>query len=95
MIPLISDFHLVIDMAVHNLSMFFGPTTSTCPPPDVTFLVKSKECIVTEVKAHKQILAFASDVFNSEFYGSMTSEDVIEVTDSHRSIKRSVLVFKH
>ena len=78
-------------MAVHNL--FFGPTTSACPPPDVTFLVRTLEGIVVEVKAHKQILAFASEVFNKEFYGSMMSEDVIAIKDSTQEVFQLFMEF--
>jgi len=80
-------------MSVHNLSIFFDATSTTCPPPDVTFIVKTKEGIIAEVKAHKLILAFASDVFNREFYGSMTSEDVIEIKDSTQEVFQLFMEF--
>jgi hypothetical protein len=61
-----------------NLSKFLDVDES--PPTDVNFVFKQEMGGgVKEVKAHKMILAFSSDVFKREFYGSMKSEDVIEI----------------
>ena len=65
-------------MAARHLFKCLEPTSLITP--DVTFVFKEEDDKVNkEVKAHKVILATASDVFEREFYGAMkeTSEVII------------------
>ena len=80
-------------MASFNLPMFLDPKSNACPPPDVTFVLTTKDDEVVEVKAHKLILAFASDVFNREFYGSLSSEDIIHIKDSSHEVFELFIAF--
>ena len=80
-------------MALSNLSIFLDPASNASPPSDVTFLLNTKDDAVVEVKAHKVILAFASDVFNREFYGSLTSEDIIDIKDSSYEVFKLFIAF--
>ena len=52
-------------MAAYNLPKFVDPNiNSELPPGDMTFLFKNEQQkVVGDIKAHKLILAFASDVF--------------------------------
>lgn len=74
-------------MAFTNISNFLGPSNSMveCPPPDVKFLFQ-EETGVKEIEAHKQILAFSSNVFNREFFGSMKSENEIMIKDASHEV---------
>ena len=64
-----------------------------CPPTDVKFVFRNNEDSTKEMKAHKLILAFASEVFNREFYGSMGSDDVIEITDSTQEVFQAMVEY--
>jgi len=79
-------------MAFRNISKFFDQNCSSNPPTDVIFLFK-EECsdATKEVKAHKAILAFASDVFNREFYGSLKSEELIEIQDASHDVFQALI----
>ena len=68
-------------MAESNLMKFLNPNFPASPPTDVKFWFKDEKGGVKEVKAHSQILAAASHVFNREFYGSLKAEDNIEIKD--------------
>jgi len=57
-----------------------------CPPTDVRFWFKEQDGVIKEVKAHKMILASASDVFNRQFFGSMEAEDNIEICDASQVV---------
>jgi len=63
----------------HSLSAKFGI------PTDIKFLFTRKEVdgstITEEIRAHKHILALASDVFKKGFYGGMKDNGSIEITD--------------
>ena len=75
-------------MAFTNISNFLGPSSNSmveCPPPDVKFLFQ-EETGVKEIEAHKQILAFSSNVFNREFFGSMKSENEIMIKDASHEV---------
>jgi len=79
-----------------NLSMFLDPSGSstTVPPSDVTFVFKNELQEVTdEIKAHKVILGFASDVFNAEFFGNFKSEDIVTVKDCSREVFELFIAF--
>eukprot|EP00092_Neocalanus_flemingeri_P085207 GFUD01107191.1.p1 GENE.GFUD01107191.1~~GFUD01107191.1.p1 ORF type:complete len:284 (-),score=76.20 GFUD01107191.1:86-898(-) len=80
-------------MAMRNLSKYMDPSYPS-PPTDVKFLFKEEGVSATkEVKAHKMILAFASDVFNREFYGSMESEDEIPIKDASQEAFQAMIDF--
>jgi len=57
-----------------------------CPPTDVRFWFKEQDGEIKEVKAHKMILASASEVFNRQFFGSMEAEDNIEISDVSQAV---------
>jgi hypothetical protein len=82
-----------LEMALRNLSKFLDPNFDMCPPTDVKFVFTNNEDSTKEVKAHKLILAFASEVFNREFYGSMESENVIEIRDSTPEVFKAMVEF--
>jgi len=53
-------------------------------PTDVEFTFKEDGAgspILGEIRAHKFILALASDVFKNGFYGGLADESIIEVKD--------------
>eukprot|EP00092_Neocalanus_flemingeri_P027025 GFUD01029306.1.p1 GENE.GFUD01029306.1~~GFUD01029306.1.p1 ORF type:complete len:273 (-),score=65.78 GFUD01029306.1:19-837(-) len=81
-------------MAMRNISKYMDPNYSG-PPTDVTFLFKEAGVSTKEVKAHKKILAFASDVFNREFYGGMESEDEITIKDASQEVFQVMVDFIH
>ena len=59
---------------------------------DVRFWFKEEESgLVKEVRAHKQILSFASDVFNREFFGTIKTEDEIEVKDVTQEVFQAMM----
>jgi len=71
--------------------MFVDPNVNSddteFPPSDVTFLFKNEQQeIVGEIKAHKVILAFASDVFRLAFFGNFESENAVEIKDSSKEV---------
>jgi len=79
-------------MALRNISKFFDQNCSSNPPTDVSFLFKEEGSDATkEVKAHKAILAFASDVFNREFYGSLKSEEMIDIQDASHDVFQALV----
>jgi len=81
-------------MALENISKYryLDPDWSSYPPPDVRFWFKEEESgLVKEVRAHKQILSFASDVFNREFFGSIKSEDDIEIKDVTQEVFQAMM----
>jgi len=82
-------------MAVYKLSKFLDPSsTATLPPGDVTFVFKNdQQIVVGEVKAHKNILGFASDVFFKEFFGNFKSEDIVEIKDSTKEVFELFIAF--
>ena len=81
-------------MALENISKYryLDPDWTSYPPPDVRFWFKEEESgLVKEVRAHKQILSFASDVFNREFFGSIKTEDEIEVKDVTQEVFQAMM----
>eukprot|EP00092_Neocalanus_flemingeri_P092961 GFUD01118090.1.p1 GENE.GFUD01118090.1~~GFUD01118090.1.p1 ORF type:complete len:263 (+),score=56.90 GFUD01118090.1:51-839(+) len=78
-------------MAARKLSRCLDPNSQP-PPTDVSFLFKDDGILVKEIKAHKMILAIASDVFNREFYGSM-AEDEIEIKDASQEVFQKFIEF--
>ena len=75
-------------MAAYNLPKFVDPNiNSELPPGDMTFLFKNEQQkVVGDIKAHKLILAFASDVFKQMFFGNFNSEDIVYIEDSSRAV---------
>jgi len=69
-------------MADSVLINSLNPIFHVCPPTDVRFWFKEQDGEIKEVKAHKMILASASEVFNRQFFGSMEAEDNIEISDA-------------
>jgi len=61
------------------------------PPADVTFKFTDESGVVRKVKAHKLILAIASDVFNREFFGSMKAEDEIDIVDASQEVFQALV----
>jgi len=60
-------------------------------PTDVTFLFKDEGGDVAEVKAHKLILAIASDVFKRSFFGSLKSESKINIEDVSEDVFKAMV----
>ena len=75
-------------MADANLMKCLNPSFRSFPPTDVRFWFKEQDGSIKEVKAHTQILASASEVFNREFYGSLKSEGDIEIKDARQDYGR-------
>ena len=78
-------------MAFHNMPMFVDPNVNSddtdLPPSDVIFLFKNEQQeVIGEIKAHKVILAFASDVFKRAFFGNFESENAVEIEDSSKEV---------
>ena len=73
-------------MADSVLINSLNPVFHVCPPTDVRFWFKEQDGDIKEVKAHKMILASASDVFNRQFFGSMETEDNIEISDASQAV---------
>jgi len=78
-------------MTAKKLAKCLDPNSSL--PTDVKFLFKSsrQDGIVTEVRAHKLILAIASDVFEREFFGSLKSEDDIPISDASKEVFQAMI----
>ena len=64
-----------------DLIRFLNPNFNSSPPTDLRFWFKDHNGVIEEVKAHRVILAAASDVFNREFFGSLKAEENIEIKD--------------
>jgi len=85
-------------MAAMYLSKCFE-ASSTSPPADVRFVFHASEAQgegqggSRQVRAHKLILAITSDVFSREFYGSMKSEDEIEIKDASCDVFQAMIDF--
>jgi len=63
-------------------------------PTDVRFLFKEDtKDQEKEVKAHKLILAVASDVFQREFYGSMKEKEVVKIVDVDQEVFQAMVEF--
>jgi len=62
-------------------------------PTDVNFMFKGEEGLVTEVKAHKLILAIASDVFKANFFGPFESESKISIEDATEEVFKAMIEF--
>jgi len=69
-----------------DLMKSLNPNFHVCPPTDVRFWFKEQDGIIKEVKAHKVILASASEVFNKQFFGSLEAEDNIEIIDASQEV---------
>ena len=76
-------------MALGRISNCLDSTSGL--PTDVRFVFKKEGGSDDEVKAHKLILAIASDVFKRQFFGSMYSEDVIEIEDASREVFKTMI----
>ncbi|XP_070377320.1 BTB/POZ domain-containing protein 6-B-like isoform X2 [Dermacentor albipictus] len=51
---------------------------------DVEFVVKPEKLYISKTfKAHKQLLALSSDVFEAMFYGQLAEKDTVVITDLH------------
>eukprot|EP00092_Neocalanus_flemingeri_P017898 GFUD01019364.1.p1 GENE.GFUD01019364.1~~GFUD01019364.1.p1 ORF type:complete len:263 (+),score=75.50 GFUD01019364.1:54-842(+) len=79
-------------MAMKNISKYMDPSYSS-PATDVTFLFKEEGVFAKEVKAHKLILAFGSDVFNRTFFGNLESEDEINIIDANQDVFQAMIDF--
>jgi len=64
---------------------------STDLPTDVSFLFKDEGGEETEVKAHKLILAIASEVFKRNFFGSFESESKISIEDVSEEVFKAMV----
>ena len=66
-------------------------------PTDVTFLFKRKEddgsTKIGEIRAHKHILALASDVFKKGFYGGFEDNGSIEIIDVTKEVFEVMINF--
>ena len=62
-------------------------------PTDVSFLFQVEGGSVTEVKAHKLILAIASDVFKKNFFGSFESESKISIEDATEEVFKAMIEY--
>jgi len=65
-------------------------------PTDIKFIFKGEEDgfpIVKEIKAHKLILALASDVFKNGFYGGFADDSTIEIEDATKESFRAMIDF--
>jgi len=64
-------------------------------PTDVKFVFKNDDdgtcTIKEEVKAHKLILAIASDVFKRQFFGSMQSENIVNILDANKDVFQTMI----
>jgi len=76
-----------------NLMKSLNPSFCSFPPTDVRFWFKEEDGSIKEVKAHTQILASASEVFNREFYGSLNSEGDIEIKDACQDVFQAMIEF--
>ena len=74
---------------VADLSKYLDPSSTSSPPTDVTFVFSD----TTEIKAHKVILSFASEVFNREFFGSLPAEEKVEIKDASREVFLTMIEF--
>ena len=64
MFELVWILHIYTDnskMADRNLSKFLDRNCDVSPAPNVKFVFRDEQGLVTQVDAHKMILAFASD----------------------------------
>ena len=75
---------VILNALQQSLSAEFGI------PTDIKFLFKGKEANgslkTEEIRAHKHILALASDVFKRGFYGGMEDDGIIEITDVTKEV---------
>jgi len=76
-----------------DLLKFLNPSFRSFPPTDVRFWFKDDDGSIKEVKAHTLILAAASDVFNREFYGNLSSEHDIEIKDACQEVFQTMVEF--
>jgi len=76
-----------------DLMKSLNPNFHVCPPIDVRFWFKEQDGIIKEVKAHKVILASASEVFNKQFFGSLEAEDNIEIVDVCQEVFLAMIEF--
>jgi len=60
-------------------------------PTDVKFVFKTEGGVEEEVRAHKLILAIASDVFKRQFFGSMQTENLINILDSNKDVFQTMI----
>jgi len=72
---------------------FLNPKFRCCPPTDLRFWFKEEGGVVKEVRAHTQILAAASDVFYTEFYGSFIVENDVEIKDACQEVFQAMIDF--
>ena len=66
-------------------------------PSDIKFLFEKRDddgsTIIEEVRAHKFILALASDVFKNGFYGGFKDDDSIDITDVRKDVFEAMISF--
>eukprot|EP00092_Neocalanus_flemingeri_P074054 GFUD01091518.1.p1 GENE.GFUD01091518.1~~GFUD01091518.1.p1 ORF type:complete len:266 (-),score=68.70 GFUD01091518.1:168-965(-) len=67
-----------------KISKCLDPTSSL--PTDVRFLFKVEGGNTKEIKAHKLILAIASDVFKRQFFGSLKEGEDIDIEDASQDV---------
>ena len=61
-------------------------------PTDIKFLFK-KGGVVSEIRAHKLILALVSDVFKTGFYGGITDDGSVEIKDASKEAFEVMIEF--
>jgi len=80
-------------MANTKLVKFLNPNFHSCPPTDVRFLFKDQDGGIKEVKAHRFVLACASDVFNKQFFGSFEAKSDVEIKDASENVFLTMVEF--
>eukprot|EP00092_Neocalanus_flemingeri_P027503 GFUD01029836.1.p1 GENE.GFUD01029836.1~~GFUD01029836.1.p1 ORF type:complete len:266 (+),score=70.19 GFUD01029836.1:59-856(+) len=74
-----------------RISKFLDSNSSI--PKDVKFLFQDEAGSIKEVKAHKFVLAVASEVFERQFYGYMKSEDEIDIKDATQEVFKEMIEY--
>ena len=85
-------FRFVLQIALMaNLPKCLSPDSTI--PTNVRFLFHLGG-VIKEVKAHKMILALVSDVFTTEFFGSMKEDkDDIDIKDASQEVFQAMIDF--
>ena len=78
-------------MAAELLSESFSSVSNSDIPTDVKFLFKDEGEIVGEIRAHKLILCFVSDVFKRGFQGGWKDDGIIEIEDVKKESFQAML----
>jgi len=76
-----------------SISLQQSLSAASTIPSDVKFLFKKENNGVTEIKAHKLILALVSDVFEKAFYGGLQDDGIIEIKDATKESFEAMINF--